>query len=115
MTDQKKVNAAISSIVNRGQAANSAQPNFGQRMAAARKTPRAPSHPTKGVSSNAPPNPVNVEKGYKKTEVKVPKTKIAKPVAAKAKPGMGKPHGSHVTVNHYYGSSQPTGTDEGEY
>ena len=80
------------------------------------KTPRTATQATPGISSNAPPNPTRPGKTKgKAVAVLQPQTAIAKPSKAKAKPGAGQAFGAHVTVNHYYGSTQPTGTDEGEY
>jgi len=121
MHDAKKINAIVSDIASRGGASNKSPTptaNFGQRMAAAKKTPRAASHPTRGVSSNAPPNPVNVEKGYKPTAMKQAKTKIPKPsMKGTPAPGMGKAKGGHaakgasIVHNHYYGANDGDGDE----
>ncbi len=86
MHDQKKINAMVTDIAHRGGAANKTPTpgDFSRRMAEAKKTKRTASVPSR-ASSNAAPSPVNVEKGYKKTEVKQAATNI--PDVKKGKKG----------------------------
>ncbi len=89
MVDAKKINAIVSDIASRGGASNkSATPgDFSRRMTEAKKTKRSVSVPSR-ASSNAAPSPVNVEKGYKKTEVKQAATNVPAPSKGKKGPTM---------------------------
>lgn len=111
MIDKKQIDAAVSKIAARGGAATQ---NFGQRMAAARKTPRGPSIPSR-ASSTAAPSVTTANKGDRPTKVKQPATSIPAPAKAKAAKGMGKARGGHasgsIVHNHYYGASDNDGDE----
>ncbi len=98
MHDAKKINAIVSDIASRGGSSNKTPTpgDFSRRMAEAKKTKRTASQPTKGVSSNAPPNPVNVEKGYKPTDMKQASTKVPTPKKGKKGPTMQTGSGGHT-------------------
>ena len=110
MIDKKQIDAAVSKIAARGGAATQ---NFGQRMAAARKTPRAPSVPSRASSTALEPT-VPKTRG-KPVTVLHPKTTIPAPAKAKAAKGMGKARGGHasgsIVHNHYYGASDNNGDE----
>ncbi len=106
MHDQKKINALVSKIANRGGSSNQTPTpgvNFGTRMALAKKTARAASQPTAGVSSNAPPNKTQANKtGGKPVQVQQAATKV--PAVKQGKkgptmqtgPGKGSMKGGHT-------------------